>query len=495
MKDNSSLSNSVAHGVVWMLAMRMSLRVLGLVSTVVLARLLTPVDFGIVAIAMSIFALLHLIRDFGFDTVIIQMHEPRKEHYDTAWTFNLLFGVSLSIILILSAGYIAMLYETPELEYLIWAIASLFIIGGLESVGTLDFRKHLTFEKEFWLKIVPKLIGVPCTLLLAYGLRNYWALTIGTIITQLSVLILGYRMHLYRPRFNLSAARELFNFSKWLMMNNFVQFMNNRSPELIIGKMLNPQAAGLFTVSNEIGMMVTTEMSAAVSRASYPGYAKIAKQKDNLKNLYLNVLGSASLILFPVAFGFYSVADLIVPVFLGNQWLATVPMMKLIAIGGLLLALNSNAGYVFMAIGNPRLSTFLGATRFLIFIPSLLYFLTKYDIEGAAWTVFYTTIIMFFVTSAVVIRVLSIRLLDLVNAYYRPLISSVLMSIVIAQSSSWIRTITSSDYMQLLIKVMIGVLLYGICVLLLWYTTSNRDGPENKVISLIMNRFNRNRRI
>ena len=227
---SKNISRQVAGGVAWMLMLRMSLRVLGLVSTVVLARLLTPADFGIVAIAMSFFALLYLIKDFGFDTAIIQMQNPRKGHYDTAWTFNLIFGLGLALVLLGFSGLIADLYDTPELEPLIWAIASLFVIGSIESVGTLDFRKNLTFEKEFKLKILPKLIGVPCTLALAYSLRNYWALTIGTIITQFVALCMGYLMHSYRPKFALTAAKELFNFSKWLMANNFIYFLNNRSP-------------------------------------------------------------------------------------------------------------------------------------------------------------------------------------------------------------------------------------------------------------------------
>ena len=486
MNGGPSLSRSVASGVAWMLALRMSLRALGLVSTVILARLLTPEDFGIVAIAMAIFALLHLVKDFGFDTVIIQMKEPKKEHYDTAWTFNLIFGLALALILVSLSGFIASLYATPGLEPLIWAVSGLFIIGGLESVGTLDFRKNMTFEKEFQLKILPKLIGIPFTLLIAYWLRSYWALTIGTIITQMSSLFVGYWMHSYRPKLELKAAGELFNFSKWLMANNFIYYVNNRSPELIIGKMLSPHAAGLFSVSTEIGMMVTTEFSAAVSRASYPGYAKVSGNLYDLKKLYLKVLSYNSFFLFPMALGFYSVADLIVPIFLGDQWLDIIPIVKTIAIGGLLMALNSNAGYVFMAIGNPRLSTILGAIRILVFIPILIYFVDRDGIIGAAWAVLWATAIMFGVTNIALINWLPIALGDLFKAFHRPLISSMVMVLVIFFTGIKEQMFMTSDYIQLFFRVLIGVVVYFLCSSVLWLISGRKEGPESKLLFFIL---------
>ena len=465
-----------------MLMLRMSLRVLGLVSTVVLARLLTPADFGIVAIAMSFFALLYLIKDFGFDTAIIQMQNPRKEHYDTAWTFNLIFGLGLALVLLGCSGLIADLYDTPELEPLIWAIASLFVIGSIESVGTLDFRKNLTFEKEFKLKILPKLIGVPCTLALAYSLRNYWALTIGTIITQFVALCMGYLMHSYRPKFALTAAKELFNFSKWLMANNFIYFLNNRSPELLIGKILNPQAAGVFSVSNEISMMATTEFSAAVSTASYPGYAKVADNPNDLRNLYLNVLSSTAFLLFPLGIGVASVAGLIVPVFLGDQWLEAIPLIKVIAIGGLLMAINSNAGYVFMALGNPRLTTILGSLRVLIFIPTLVYLVNVQGLIGAAWAMLFTTMTMFFVSNIVIVKKLPITIIDLIRAFYRPFVSAMLMMFVLFQllDMDGQGSIQQSIF-QLGKAVFVGASIYFTTVFLLWLLAKMPEGPEFKL--------------
>lgn len=490
MGNNKNISNAVAGGVVWMLAMRISLRILGLMSTVVLARLLTPEDFGLVAIAMSLFAFLLLIKEFGFDTAIIQISNPSRSHYDTAWTFNLIFGIFLSLVLVLSSNWISTLYGAPELKPLLWAIAGLFIIGGLENVGTLDFRKNLAFGKEFKFKVLPKLIGVPCTLILAYWLRSYWALTIGTIITRLATLCAGYLMHEFRPRLGLSAAKELFNFSKWLMASNVVSYINNRSPELFIGKVLNPEATGLFTVASEVATMPTTELSSAVSRASYPGYAKVSNDLRELKNLFLNVLSSAALFLIPIAMGVVVTADLLVPIFLGEQWLASIPVIKVISIAGLLSALSSNSGYVFLAIGKPRILTILGSVRVILFIPLLIYLLNEKGIVGAAWAVLCASSAMFFVTNAVVIFKLPVGIKDLIHAYYRPALASAVMLVCVypfAQAGG------SADILEQVFRLfgvaLGGAITYFITIYSLWLLSGKPKSAETKLYSLAIQKL------
>jgi O-antigen/teichoic acid export membrane protein len=482
MSNDKSISASVATGVAWMLVLRLGVRALGLISTMVLARLLTPEDFGIVAIAMSFFALLLLVKDFGFDTVIIQMRNPTSVHYNTAWTFNFIFGLTLSLIFIGFSGVIANFFGEPDLEMLIWAIASLFIISGLESVGTLDFRKNLTFDKEFKLKIIPKLIGVPCTLILAYWLRSYWALTIGTILTQLAALSSGYLMHSYRPRFSLGAAKELFNFSKWLMINNFIYFINNRSPELFIGKILNPQAAGLFSVANEVASMPTTELSSAVSRASYPGYAKVSNDYAKLKSLFIDVISYSALFLFPVAVGVTLTADLLVPVFLGDQWLPAIPLIEVISLAGLLIALNSPAGYVFMALGNPKISTLLGTFRVFLFVPLMVIFTNEYGVEGAAWAMFCTASVMFFVGHAIIVLKLPVTVKDLTKAFYRPILASAVMFLCIYPFSQIGQNSTLFDtLLQLFVVSLCGASIYFLSLYILWSLSGKPEGPESKI--------------
>lgn len=482
MDDNKNVSGRVAKGVAWMLLLRVSLRLLGLVSTMILARLLTPEDFGIVAIAMSFFALLTLFKSFGFDTAIIQIKHPEREHYDTAWTFNFIFGMSFAVILALCSGWIADFYENDNLNDLVMAVSLLFVIGSLKNVGTLDFRKNLTFSKEFTLQIIPKLVGVPVTLYLAYTYRNYWALTMGTLISTFAAIVVGYVMHSYRPRLSLKYARELFNFSKWLMANNFIYFINNRSPEMIVGKIIDPQAAGFLSVASETATVATTEFVAAVSRASYPGYAKLKDNLNDLKNLYLNVVSSVAFLIFPLGVGVALTSELLVPLFLGDQWLEIIPLIRTIAISGIFFSINSNAGYVLMAIGKPRLSTLIGFIRVLIFIPTLLVCVHFQGLYGAAMAMLYVSVAMFFVNSYIAILNLPVTVADFAKTYFRPLVCATCMCFAVLYGTN----IHSSgevitDIYRLLVIVLVAVPVYFGCAYVLWFMSGKPSGPELKL--------------
>jgi lipopolysaccharide exporter len=482
MDDDKNVSSRVVKGVAWMLMLRIALRLLGLLSTMVLARLLTPEDFGIVAIAMSFFALLTLFKSFGFDTAIIQIKHPEREHYDTAWTFNFIFGMCFAVILALCAGWIAEFYDNEELHSLVMAVSLLFVIGSVKNVGTLDFRKNLTFSKEFSLHIIPKIVGIPVTLYLAYVYRNYWALTIGTLVTTLASIVVGYVMHTYRPRLSLKYAKELFNFSKWLMANNFIYFINNRSPEMIVGKLLNPQAAGFLSVASETAMVTTTEFAAAVSRASYPGYAKLKDNLHDLKNLYLNVVSSVAFLVFPLGVGVALTSELLVPLFLGDQWLEIIPLIRNIAISGIFFSINSNAGYVLMALGKPRLSTMIGFIRVLIFIPVLVVCVYFQGLYGAAMAMLYVSVIMFFVNSFVAILHLPVTVSDFVKTYLRPFVCSLCMCLAVLSSTE----IHSSgealmDVYRVLLIVMVAVPAYFSSVYLIWFLSGRPAGPEFKL--------------
>ena len=177
----ASLTRKVAHGAAWMVILKLVVRSIGLVSTLILVRLLEPSDFGIVAMAMSIVAALELLTAFGFDITLIQNQKADAAEYDTAWTLNVLLGAGAAVLLIVLAHPAAGFYEEPALVPVFQVIAIVSLLQGLENIGMVDFRKHLKFEKEFLFHVLVKMFGFVVTIALAFKLRSYWALVLGTV--------------------------------------------------------------------------------------------------------------------------------------------------------------------------------------------------------------------------------------------------------------------------------------------------------------------------
>ena len=207
-----------------MVALRMADRALGLVSLLILARLLIPADFGLVAMAMSIVAMLELMSAFGFDVVLIQRQQETRDDFDTAWTFNLIFRLVTGVGLALLASSSATFYEEPRLEPMLYWLALAVAIPGFANIGTVTFRKSFQFHKEFTFRFGRNLISFVITVPLAFWLRNYWALVLGILAANTALVILSYVLHPYRPRLSLASARSLFDFSKWLILQNLLFF-------------------------------------------------------------------------------------------------------------------------------------------------------------------------------------------------------------------------------------------------------------------------------
>ena len=204
----TSLNQKVFSGAVTMVLLRFFIKSLGLISTLVLARLISPEDFGLVAIVMSIYALIEMLKAFGFDVVLIQKQNPSDEMYNTTWTIQLIFGVFASIIMYLVAPLIASSFDDIRLEHLGQVIALLFLINGTVNIGIVNFRKELDFKKEFIYMSLPKIFAVIVTITVALIERSYWALICGMLTSSISQSLLSYVFSKYRPRLGLSALKE-----------------------------------------------------------------------------------------------------------------------------------------------------------------------------------------------------------------------------------------------------------------------------------------------
>ncbi len=485
-----SLNNQVAKSALWMVCLRTSIKAIGFVSTIILARLLTPEDFGLVAIIMSFFALIEVFGNFGFDTVLIQKQNATPEDYNTAWSFNVTFGLIAFVLVASVSGLVADFYGNQKLKPIMLALSLLFLNSGLQNIGVVDFRKNLTFDKEFKFQILPKIISFFCTMGLAFWLRNYWALVLGSLIWKGCITINSYLLHSFRPRFTYASWRELFNFSKWLMLNNFFYFANTRSPEMILGKVLSPQAAGFFTMAQEISTLPTTELASNINRATYPGYSKISHQPEKLKEMYLNVIASVSLMVMPAGVGVAAIAPVLIPVALGTQWDESIALVQYLAVAGAIIALNSNAPYIFIAMGKPKIATIIQFIRVCVFIPVLIWLSYSLGLIGASLAVLGVTVLTFFVVNITIGLTLRIFLRDFLAIYFRPLTSSAIMWLLLSSAMPLIAGMFYNyKIINLFLIIILGAITYTVSILLLWALFGYPKGPETHILNLLKSKL------
>ena len=405
----------MAKGAAWMIALRFAVRGIGLVSTAVLARLLVPEDFGLVALAMMVVALLEVLGEFNFEVALLRDQHAKRSHYDTAWTLTLLRGILVAGLLLLLAQPAAIFFGDSRLATVLSVLSIAAVIDGFANIGTVEFRRELHFHREFIYPLTIKMGTVVGTLLAAVWIRNYWALVIGIICGCVVRVGLSFAMSRYRPRPSLSEWRELITFSKWLFFTALLQYAYWRTDRLVVGKVMGAQALGLYAVAYELSNIATSELVAPVRRASLPAYAKVSCDLQTLRSVFVRDFATILFFGVPIAAGIGGLADPLVRVLLGERWLAAVPLMQILAIYGAFQVGPANTGPVYLALGKPQLITVSTALSVAVTLPAVLFGAWFYGAYGAAWGATGGSAVQFLVNLVFIKNLLQLSLLSLAS--------------------------------------------------------------------------------
>lgn len=485
-KPVASIRKSMITGSLWMMAMRWSIRGIGLVSTIILARLLVPEDFGVVAMSMILVGLIEAISTAGVDLALIRNADAKRKHYDTAWTFRLLQAIFVSVMLLLLAPVIAQYFNEPRVVEVIRLLAIGALASGFENIGTVAFRKELDFRREFHFRVLKKTLTFTVTIILALVLESYWALVIGIVSGRILEVVLSYLMHPYRPKVCFKASRELWSFSQWMLITNMGSYVQRKIDEIIVGGTSSTASMGTYNIATEVSKLPATELVVPITGALFSGYSKLANEPKRLLKAYTNVLGFVFLVTIPAAFGVGVVAEDLVLVLLGEKWIAAIPLIKWLAILGTVNAIAITANNLFIVIGKERLLAILIWVQIGLIAPLLFLAASQAGIEGIAMARAAFSLVFIFVIFGVLSRVADIDLKSIVGLVWRPLISSLAMVIAIIRLHP---DSIGSPFVSLIFDVALGVVVFALTLYSLWYFSGKKDGAEKSIMEFVQKKF------
>jgi lipopolysaccharide exporter len=485
----AGVQTKMAKGAAWMVLFKLGERSIGLISTLVLARLLNPEDFGVVAMALSFLFLAEQLTAMGLDFALIQNQEATRAHYDSAWTGQLLLGAVITLFMIVAAQPIAAFYQKPELVWVVVALSVHPILNALCNIGTVAFRKDLDFRKEFIYQLSKKALGFLIVVPAAFILQSYWALVVGILASQLISVVISYMMHPYRPRCDLSRFRELFRFSRWLLVNNFVGYFKVRSADFIVGRSFGASALGTYNVAYELAHLPSTELTMPINRALMPGFAKLHGHHE-ISEAYANALGLMALLAVPCAAGLAVLAPFFVPTVLGLKWLDASPLIQVLAFNGALLMFHSPITSLLIARNKPAMATLGNAVYLATLLAALFVASTAYaelGAQGAAFAAVVTSVVTTPVYLLIVWRTMAISPMVFIRAVLRPAVASVVMAALLfwfvptydVALGAW-RTLG-----WLVGGIAIGAVCYVVVIAVLWLALSKPKGSESLMVEQV----------
>ena len=474
-----SIRARMAQGALWMVLFKLLDRGLGMISTLILARLLVPADFGLVAMATSLIAFLQLIAYFGLDTVLLRDAETTPEHYHVAWTLNVLAGLGIAVLMGALSIPAARFYHEPRVTLVICALAASALLEGFENIGVVNFRKEMRFDRDFGYMFSARLIAFVVTVALALTLRDYWALVGGMLVGRAARVALSYGVQPFRPRFSLRAAGELLHFSKWLMVQNFAGFLMTRSSDFVIGRVAGSSALGIFSVAAEISNMPATELVAPINRAILPAYMNLAKDLAALQREFLSVMSMVALLAVPAVAGFAVCAPFLVLLLLGPKWVQAADIIEILSFFGITQVMQSNAYSAFLALGRPQVFARITWVNVAILVALLIALTPSHGLIGAAWAYVVASVITLPVGFYFITRYLGLSPATYVARLWRPLCGAALMYVGIRALGPPLPGLAALPAGQsarsLAICIAIGAPLYIAAVLLLWLACGRPD--------------------
>jgi lipopolysaccharide exporter len=489
--QTSALLARTAKAAGWVIVWRLATRLLGMASTLTLVRLLAPADFGVVALGASFAQGIEALGTFGVEEAVIRERAPTRQFYDTAFTLNVLRNLVIALAVAGFAFPAGRFFGEPQITPILLALAVAYLLDGFANIGVVEFRRNLAFDKEFLLLIVPRVAGIIVTIASAIAWRNYVALVLGIITTRILKVGFGYRMHPYRPRLSLHAWRQLIGYSVWTWALTVLEMVRDRSDSIMIGRFLNPTKVGLYAIGFEVSALSSTELVEPLSRAAFSGFAAARHSGISVGETYLRIISTAFLVTMPAGIGIALVAEPLVSLAFGPQWIEAVPLIRVLA-SAFSISVFSVLGYHLLSAQSLLSHTFkimlAGATTRVVLLAILI---PAYGLIGAAYAAAASTLLEQVLYIGVTFRVLGLRVSQLAAHLWRTVVATGCMVGMLAATGLAMTDAVNNPAARLAAAAMLGAVTYAVALMLCWWASGRREGAEADLLTLLRRAFGR----
>jgi PST family polysaccharide transporter len=315
-----------------MVVARLFSRVVDLVTMLVLARLLSPKDFGLVAIAMTVILIVEAALELPLSQALVRLPEIKPQYFDTAFTLGIMRGSLLCAIVCSISVPFAAFYGQPKLVALICVLSLAPAARGLLNPRMAQYAKDLNFKWEFLFELVGKLVAFAIGMAIALWSHSYWSIAAVTVVAPLVIGAQSYFLVPFKPRLTLADWRIFGDFLGWMSVSQMVMALTWQSDQLLLGKLTKPAQLGLFTTSSNLASIPMLSIFAPILRPLLSAFSALKEDQARLAASYQSAASAVVAIGLPLMVGESLVAAPIVHLMLGDKWLGAIPMLHWLAL-------------------------------------------------------------------------------------------------------------------------------------------------------------------
>ena len=463
-----SLRSKAISGVLWTTIQRFSVQFINLFVQIILARLLMPEDFGLIAMIQIVITLGQTLIDSGMTSSLVRTKNPDERDYSTVFYTNLVASIIIYALAFIIAPFVAHFFEEALLTDLVRFYAIAFIIQAFSAVQLAKLTKQMKFKLQMLLQLPATIIGGICGVTMAYSGYGVWSLVgLNIVMTSVLAILLWFKSE-WRPSlvFDWSRFKVHFNFGYKLTISSLLTNLYSESYALIIGKMFSSAQLGFYKQANTLRMFPVSNVTSALNKVTYPIFAEVQDDNVRLKRIFKKITFLVFFVTTPVMLLSIIIAEPLFRFLLTEKWLPAVPYFQILCVAAIFYPLSMYNLNIIAAKGLSGLHLKLEVIKKTLSILVLLAFL-KFGIYGV---VFAAAISM--VIHALVNSIYSGKLIDypiseqIKNLFPIMLVGTVSMVIVYYLLDYINDKIVIADFLQLLITTAVYFILYlGLSVL------------------------------
>lgn len=480
-----SLKLGMIRGAATLSAARIAINLLSAASIVILARLLTPDDFGIVAIASAVLSVVISVTELYFFQALIQQQEVSRGEINSAWTLSLLRAVAVIAFCAAIAWPLAWAFSEPRLVpvFVIAGVTGAFMgfHNPLISLATRD----MSFGPLVIFQICQKGVGLVLAIVLALNFGNYWSIIIGNCVGAVLASLVSYFLIPYWPRLNFAHFGKIWGFSSWMFLNQLCETIGWRFDQLAIGLVLPGRLLGIYAVADNLAVIPSRELSVPLNIALFSGMSAINGDMPRLRRSYLSAQATLAMVTLPLVIGLALVAGPVVRVVLGEQWLECTPYVALLALGYAIASLNTSLRPMAMALGQTRLVFERELWILLVKVPLILTGLLSAGLLGVALGSLVAAVLGCAISYRFSTRLIGLSLAEQLRSHgltFAGLAAMAATLLGLQELTGMVKSL--GDLVALAVLVAAGGLAYVGTVLALWRMKGKPDGAVVEVAQI-----------
>ncbi len=452
------------QGLYWTTSLKIVYEIFRFGISIIVARILSPNDFGIMAIGAMVIYYTNSLSDFGFNNALVQKKVIDKVHINSVFTLNLGISVFLTLLILTLSPGIARYFNSEESGKVLMFLSSVFILKTLHDIPESIMRRAVNFKFLSILNFIQSLTQSLIVLTLALSGFKYWSLVWAHIFSLfLATAVLLYKAK-WKPciKYDHKEMKAIYDFGMWTFIRGQLYSVIIGTPRIIIAKCMNSMFLGYFVKAFDLSSMPRESISASISSVMFSSFSRMQGNREELRKWFLKMLQVQSIILLPLLLGISALAPYCILILLGEKWRMSIVPLQILSITNSITMINSLSASLNMAVGDYKRSTLRAAYGCVLLILFCL-FSVRWGVTGVCYAYLFASIVFLILGLDLVLKNTSLSIITVVSTIAPYIMINLLMVFVVKMFSY--NLFQEIHLINMISLILIGGIFYILCII------------------------------